>query len=113
MWTKSKIQLIKESITLANDYKVRMENIMDKYIIEDSIFIYNGRVQEVTQGYFVEKDRYNNIHEAIKACGGNYISNGIRVINNKEFIVGDIKTYLSECSNSQNVFDINAITNIR
>lgn len=113
MWTKSKIQLIKESIAMASDYEIRLENIMDKYTIEDSVFVYNGRVQEVTQGYFVEKDKYNTIREAINACGGDYMNNGIRILNNKEYIVGDVKKNLSECIGSQNIFDINALTNVR
>ena len=41
MLTKSKIQLIQESIKVANDFKTGLENIMEKYTIEDSIFMYN------------------------------------------------------------------------
>lgn len=41
------------------------------------------------------------------------MNNGIRILNNKEYIVGDVKKNLSECIGSQNIFDINALTNVR
>ena len=114
MWTKSKIQLIKESIELMNDYKSGLENLMNKYTIEDSIFVYNnGMVHEATQGYFVETSKHDNILEAIKSCNNDFSSNGIRIIENKEFIVGHIKKNLVECSQDNKVFDINRLTDIR
>jgi hypothetical protein len=46
MLTKSKIQLLKERYEIANNYREGLENLMDKYIIEDSVFIYmNGMVE--------------------------------------------------------------------
>ena len=114
MLTKSKIQLIKESLVMASDYREGLENLMEKYTIEDSVFIYmNGMVHEATQGYFVEKSKHTNLIEAIRNCNGNFHNLGIRVINNKEFVVGEIKKNLVECDKDSTVFDINRLTDIR
>ena len=114
MLTKSKIQLIKESLEMANDYREGLENLTNKYTIEDSVFIYiNGMVHEATQGYFVEKSKHDSILEAIRNCNGEFNRYGIRIINNKEFIVGEIKRNLVECSEDATVFDINRLTDIR
>ena len=40
MQTKSKIQLIRESLAMASDYREGLENLMNKYTIEDSVFVY-------------------------------------------------------------------------
>lgn len=114
MLTKSKIQLLKESLAKASDYKDGLENLMEKYTIEDSVFVYiNGVVHEATQGYFVEKTKHDSLLEAIRGCNGEFGRYGIRIINNKEFVVGEIKRNLVECSNDSTVFDINKLTNIR
>lgn len=114
MLTKSKIQLIREALAVANDYREGLENLMEKYTIEDSVFIYmNGMVHEATQGYFVEKSKYTDLMEAIRHCNGNFSGLGIRVINNEEFVVGEIKRHLVECDQNSKVFDINKLTDIR
>ena len=114
MWTKSKIQLIAESIEVMKDYREGLENLMDNYMIEDSVFIYNnGMVHEATQGYFVEISKHDNLMDAIRTCNSDFISKGIRVIENKMFVVGHIKNNLIECSNENKVFDINRLTDIR
>lgn len=110
MYTKSKIQMIRESIEIANDYKDSLISLMDKYNIEDGIFIYkNHQTFEVTRGYFVENNEYNNIKDAIIACSGDFEHNGIRIINNQRFIVGNIKMMLSECSKDTKIFDIHQL----
>lgn len=114
MLTKSKIQLIKESLAMANDYREGLENLTNKYTIEDSVFVYaGGMVHEATQGYFVEKSKHDSIQEAIRHCNGEFNKYGIRVVNNKEFIVGEIKRNLVECDKDATVFDINRLTDIR
>lgn len=114
MLTKSKIQLIKESLAIANDYREGLENLTKKYNIEDSVFVYvGGMVQEATQGYFVEKSKHNSISEAIRHCNCEFGKYGIRIINNEEFIVGEIKRNLVKCSKDSTVFDINRLTDIR
>ena len=47
MNTKSRIQLINESIALRNEFKNTLSELMDKYNIEDAIFtMREGRVVE-------------------------------------------------------------------
>ena len=120
MLTKSKIQIIKEQYAIADDYRGGLEKLMEKYNIEDSIFIHcNGMIYEATKGYFVEKSRYDNVVEAIHYWAdlilesGNYMNCGIRIINNKEFVVGEVKKHLVECDKESKVFDINRLTEIR
>lgn len=113
MQTKSKIQLIREALAMASDYREGLENLMNKYTIEDSVFVYNGMVHEATQGYFVVKSTHENIMEAIRNCNGDFINNGIRIINNKEFVVGEIKRNLVDCNKESKIFDINRLTDVR
>ena len=44
MLTKSKIQLLKEHYAIANDYREGLENLMNKYLIEDSVFVYKNGI---------------------------------------------------------------------
>lgn len=114
MLTKSKIQIIKENLSIANDYKSGLENLTNKYLIEDSIFIYkNSTVFEATSGYFVVKSTHNNIWDAIKECNNDYTNNGIRIIENKEFVVGQLKKSIVECSENDLIFDINNLSSVR
>ena len=114
MLTKSKIQLVKESLAMANDYREGLENLTNKYTVEDSIFVYTGgSVHEVTQGYFIEKSKHDSILEAIRHCNGEFNRYGIRIVNNAEFIVGEIKRNLVECEKDTTIFDINRLTDIR
>ena len=114
MLTKSKIQIIKEGLATADDYRNGLENLMNKYLIEDSVFVYkNGMVFEATSGYFVEKSTHDNILDAIRECKYNFDNNGIRIVENKKFIVGELKKTIIECSEEDSVFDINSLSTIR
>lgn len=114
MWTKSKIQMINEMISLQNNYKEGLENLLEKYNIEDNIFTFkNGQIFEATKGYFVKKGEYKSLNEALKECNYSFDNMGIRIINNNTFELGEIKTTLSECNVSENsVFDINNVNYI-
>ena len=51
MQLKSKIQLIQERLMRKNSFIEGLNNIMEKYNIEDSVFSYgNGRLMEVCKG---------------------------------------------------------------
>lgn len=114
MLTKSKIQLIREALAHANDYREGLENLTNKYLIEDSIFVYkNNQVMEVTQGYFVKKEEYDNLLEAVRGCNCEFEKYGIRIINNEKYIVGVLKNSIVECGQNVEVFDVNRLTNIR
>lgn len=113
MLTKSKIQLLKERYEIANNYKEGLENLMNKYIIEDSVFIYkSGMVYEATQGYFVKIAEYNSLSEAISNCDS-FENTGIRITNNEKFMVGKLENQLSNCPKDSSIFDINHLADIR
>ncbi len=114
MQTKSNIQLIKEALQQSNNFREGLENLMEKYNIEDSVFVCaNSMVMEATKGYFVELNSYDNLQDAVRECNGKWNKCGVRVINNQKFVVGEIKQYLSECKEGEKVFDINRLTDIR
>lgn len=105
MLTKSKIQLIKEGIELANSFKENLNDIMDKYLIEDSIFVYrDNKVFEVTSGYFEVLKEFDNLNEAIRFCNLN--DSGIRIVDNSRFIIGKIHKAISECNRDNQILDI-------
>lgn len=101
MYTRSKIQQVLESVQIKNNLKEGLKNIMDKYNIEDSIFtIYNNNVVEVTKGYCVLKEEFDNLDEAISK------GNIIRVINNSKFYVVECYNKLADCPHNSQIFDI-------
>ena len=105
MLTRSKIQLIKEGIELANSFKDNLNDIMDKYLIEDNIFVYrDNKVFEVTSGYFEVLKEFDNLNEAISFCNLN--NSGVRIIDNSRFIIGKIHKVISECNRDNQILDI-------
>ena len=112
MQTKSNIQLIKELITIKESAKNSLNNLMDKYTIEDSVFAFkNGIMYECTEGYFEVVSEYNTIDEAVKYA--DIKSQSIRVINNTTFQVCNVRTILSECDTDKKVFDLNRLESVR
>lgn len=114
MYTKSVIQQKAEIINAKNDFKQSLEQLMEKYNIEDSVFVYAGNnigTQEVVEGYFVIDAEYDNINEAMSECDIN--SMGIRIIENKNFQVGKIHNLISECEENKKVFDLKRLKDVR
>lgn len=110
MYTKSLIQQNIENIRLKESFNDGLNNLMDKYNIEDSIFIYNGSVKEVTNGYFVESKEFDNLKDAIN----NYdINMGIRIMENERFQIGYIYNQLSQCPKDSHILDIQVYENVR
>ena len=112
MQTKSNIQLIRESIALKEGFRDSISNIMDKYTIEDSVFTWRNGLYECTDGYFEVISEHANLDEAVKnaVCT---VTSGIRVINNEQFQVGIIRNRISECDDSNKVFDLKRLENVR
>lgn len=111
MNTKSKIQLINESIALRNEFKNTLSELMGKYNIEDAIFtMREGRVVEAVDGYFVVNNEYKDLNEAISNAIGK--AKGLRIMNNETFIVGDIYEMLSMCPENSKVLDIKKLENL-
>ena len=114
MQTKSNIQLIGEMCNIVSDYKAGLNNLMDKYTIEDSVFVYrNGQLFEAVAGYFVTKGEFENIDEAVRDCWGNFNCMGVRIENNEKFTSGWIKKTILECGEDSKVFDIERLTEVR
>ena len=106
MWTRSKIQMIKENLNYKDNFRNAINSLMEKYTIEDSIFAYKNELFEVTRGYFDHVNNYNSLNEAINNIGDGMV---IRVKNNQEFEIGYLRTYLNECK-SDRILDINNAT---
>jgi hypothetical protein len=106
--------MIREACELANNYRDGLVNLMEKYTIEDSIFVYrNGQVFEATKGYFEVTKEYDNIADAVRECWGNFNTMGIRIVNNERFEAGVIRQFLSECSKDNKVMCIDNLESIR
>ena len=110
MQTKSNIQLIRESLAIKEGFKNSISNIMDKYTIEDSVFTWKNGLYEYTDGYFEVISEHITLEEAIKETTS---VSGIRVINNEKFQVGIIRNRISECDDSNKVFDLKRLENVR
>lgn len=108
MWTRSKIQLIKENLNYKDNFRNAINSLMERYTVEDSIFTYKNELFEVTKGYFDHINTYNSLNEAMNNIGKDMV---LRVKNNQEFEIGYVKTYLNECQ-SDKIFDINSIKEI-
>lgn len=105
MYTKSLIQQNLEILHIKENFNDSLVSIMEKYNIEDSIFvIINNDVKELTKGYFVLESEYDNINDAIKSCDISCM--GVRIIENKKFQVGNIYKNLSQCPKNTQIFDV-------
>ena len=112
MYTKSLIQQNLEILHLKENFNDGVSSLMEKYNIEDSIFVINnGSVKELTKGYFVIENEYDNIDDAIRNCNIN--TQGIRVVENKKFTTGTIYYNLSKCPKGANILDIELYENVR
>lgn len=111
MYTKSLIQQNIEVIRAKDNFRSAIEQLMEKYNIEDSVFVIkNGFMHEVVEGYFVTENEYSSLSEAVSACNINTM--GVRVIGNS-FQVGKIYSRLSECEDNKKVFDLKRLEDIR
>ena len=112
MQTKSNIQLIREFNEKKDSFKSRINELTDKYLVEDSIFILNGlnNLTEITKGYFCILEESDNFDKIVNnMCMGE----SLRIINNDKFQRGNVYMKLSE-ANGENVLNIengNIITN--
>ena len=111
MYTKSIIQQTVEALKVKDNFRAGIQSLMDKYIIEDSVFVLkNGFVHEVVNGYFAVEAEYTTLQEAVSACN---ISNmGIR-IKKDQFQVGKVHNNLSECEEGKKVFDLSKLEDVR
>lgn len=112
MYTKSIIQQTVEALRTKENFKAAIENLMEKYNIEDSVFILkNGFLYEATEGYFNVEFVYDSLDKAISESDSNNLA--IRVMNNKVFQTGKLYRTISECSEDSQVLDLYRLTVIR
>jgi hypothetical protein len=111
MYTKSIIQQKVEVLQAKSSFKNSIETLMEKYNIEDSVFVFhNGALQEVVEGYFVTEQEYSNLDEAISNC--DITSMGVRIIGNT-FQIGKLHNKISECANDKKIFDLKRLEIVR
>ena len=111
MYTKSIIQQTVEAMRAKDNFRAAIEQLMEKYTIEDSVFVLkNGFLHEAVNGYFTTEQEFDSLDEAVSACDINTM--GVRVIKN-HFQTGKICNKLSECAEDKKVFDLNRLENIR
>lgn len=114
MDTMSLIQKQCLLVEYLSNFHTALNEMMDKYMIEDSIFVFNQQLMEATKGYFVKIAEYGSLDEAlssIKYEDANKV--GVRVVENKTFQIGFVKKSLYECSNDDTVFDIDKMIDVR
>jgi len=106
MQTKSNIQLVRENLAVRDTFKSNLQELMDKYLVEDSYFTPSrknlGKYDVNNKGYFVFEHEYNTFDEAISNLTEN---NTIRIIENKRFQIGKVYEKLSEAKGDR-VIDI-------
>ena len=112
MYTKSIIQQQIELFNTKDKFRRGIESLMEKYTIEDSVFILNSNnLFEATDGYFSLVNEYDNLNEAISNCDINTM--GIRVMNDTKFQTGTLHNSITECKEGSSVFDLKRLENVR
>lgn len=110
MYTKSKIQQIRESINRKNEFYDIMNYYTEKYIVEDSIFINTKKgVMEVVKGYFAVNNEYDNLNEAFNNIKEDQ---ALRITGNNKFQIGSVFERLSECPENAEIYDIETLEQI-
>lgn len=111
MYTKSIIQQTVESLRAKDNFRVAIEQLMERYNIEDSVFVFKGGfLHEAVTGYFAMVKEFDNLTDAVRECVGNM---AIRVKENNTFQIGTLHNTISECAPDSKVFDLDRLENIR
>ena len=109
MKTTSKIYDAIQHFQSLSKFNESLNELMEKYNIEDSVFVYENGLKEVCNGYFVPLATFESLEEAL----GTYLyGNGIRILNNKEFQLGEVHKYLHECESADKIFDIELLKEV-
>lgn len=112
MYTKSLIQQHLERIELLESFKKDINELMDKYIIENSVFGMNhsGRAKEMVTGYFVIDESYDSLSDCMKGLKNNQY---IQITNNDKFSTGNIEYNLFNCPQDKKVLDLETLNYVR
>lgn len=112
MYTKSLIQQHLERIELLESFKQDVNELMDKYIIENSVFgmNYNGRAKEIVTGYFIVDESYENLDDCIRGLKNNQY---IQIEGNNKFSTGSMEYNLFNCPQDKKVLDLETLNYVR
>ena len=112
MYTKSLIQQHLERIELLENFKQDVNELMDKYIIENSVFgmNYNGRAKEIVTGYFIIDESYENLDDCIRGLKNNQY---IQIESNNKFSTGSVEYNLFNCPQDKKVLDLETLNYVR
>lgn len=112
MYTKSLIQQHLERISLLECFKQDVNELMDKYIIENSVFGMNcnGKAKEMVTGYFVIDESYNSLNDCIRGLKNNQY---IQIENNSKFSTGCVEYNLFNCPQDKKVLDLETLNYVR
>ena len=104
MYTKSIIQQHIEKVNSLGILQESLSDFMDRYTISDGVFgLFQNRMYELTCGYMVQEQKFEKLEDAIRAMKP---QQGIRVVENRRFVIGDICSNLSSCPENCTVLDI-------
>lgn len=116
MNTRSSIAYMIDIIENISSMNKQIHDLMENYQIKDNIFVFKNNVlEEVVGGYFQAIEESNDINELVKKyfTESNKQQKGIRIIDNNTYQLGVVYKYLSECSENQQIFDIECNKNVR
>lgn len=109
MNTKSDIQIHIENIQMKYIFENGLQNIMNRFHIDDAVFSLKHGVDELTRGYFVPVGEFTNLNEAVKNME---INQAIRIVDNEQFIIGDYYTKASDCLDRDHVFNVEYLSEL-
>ena len=111
MNNKSYIQVQLEFIQSKGLMEQEVSSILEKYDVKDTVFgIVNGKNQELSTGYLIESSRYDTLNEAVRNMNP---GQALRVVDNKEFVIGDVYESLTACpENAEHVFNIEFLEDV-
>ena len=116
MNTRSSIAYMIDIIENISSMNKQIHDLMENYQIKDNIFVFKNNVlEEVVGGYFQVIEESNDINELVKKYFTESIKQqkGIRIIDNNTYQLGVVYKHLSECSENQQIFDIECNKNVR
>lgn len=112
MYTKSLIQQHLERINLLEVFKQDVNELMEKYTIENSVFGMNrnGYAKEVVTGYFIVDESYDNLNDCMRGLKNNQY---IQIENNNKFSTGTVEYNLFNCPTDKRVLDLDTLNYVR
>ncbi len=110
MRNKSYIQIQLEFIQSKGMLEKDIKSILEKYDVKDTVFgIVNNKTQELSHGYMIESQRFDNLSDAVREMNQ---GQALRISNNSSFILGNVYEHLSDCPESEHIFNIEFLEDV-